>query len=69
MKLIPSSCHSQCHVYVLGQIDIHFDAMKNKSIITVTEVTRSRVQCLLKCPHSTVLHNKQKNIRISERKR
>ena len=35
----------------------------------VTEVTRSRVQSLLKGPHSTVLHIKQKNIRISERKR
>ena len=38
-------------------------------IVVVTEVTRSRVQCLLKCPHSTVLHNKQKNIRVSERER
>ena len=37
--------------------------------LSVTEVTRSRVQCLLKCPHSTVLHNKQKNIRVSERER
>ena len=35
----------------------------------VTEVTRSRVQSLLKYPHSTVLHNKQKNMRFSERKR
>ena len=35
----------------------------------VSEVTRSRVQSLLKYPHSTVLHNKRKNMRISERKR
>ena len=54
------------HCPLCGPISLH---RANVQIEDVTEVTRSRVQSLLKCPHSTVLHNKQKNMRISERKR
>ena len=52
MRLIPSSCHSQCHVYVIGQFDIHFDATE----YLANEVALGGVAGSFYSPHLFPLH-------------